>query len=84
MVIKSLWGVLIAAVSVFSADRTLFFLSPYIKNWFHSTPVIVENSNRSSARSMTADTLGWYRYSWDENSLPDSILVYSGRDSLFS
>lgn len=33
---------------------------------------------------MTADTLGWYRYSWDENSLPDSILVYSGRDSLFS
>ena len=25
MVIKSLWGVLIAAVAVFSADRTLFF-----------------------------------------------------------
>ena len=84
MVIKSLWGVLIAAVAVFSADRTFFFLSPYTKNWFDSTPVIVENSNRSSAWSMTADTLGWYRYSWDENSLPDSILVYSGRDSLFS
>lgn len=25
MVIKSLWGVLIAAVAVFSADRTFFF-----------------------------------------------------------
>ena len=43
MVIKSLWGVLIAAVAVFSADRTLFFLSPYAKNWFDSPPVIVEN-----------------------------------------
>ena len=37
MVIKSLWGVLIAAVAVFSADRTFFFLSPYTKNWFNST-----------------------------------------------
>lgn len=84
MVIKSLWGVLIAAVAVFSADRTLFFLSPYAKNWFDSPPVIVENLNRNSAQSMIADTLSWYHYSWDENSLPDSILVYSGRDSLFS
>ncbi len=67
----------------FSAEKTLFFLPPYTKSWFNSTPVVVENSDRSSTRAMTADTLGWFRFSWDENALPDSVLVYSGRDSLF-
>ena len=59
MVIKSLWGVLIAAVAVFSADRTLFFLSPYAKNWFDSPPVIVENLNRNSAQSMILPMVGF-------------------------
>lgn len=79
-----IFPILLFVSIVFSAEKTFFFLPPDTKSWFDSSPIIVENGDRQSFKEMLADTLHWFRYSWDEDSLPDSILIYRDSDSLFS
>lgn len=66
-----------------SSEKTLFVLPPYTETWFHSMPVVVENENKALPLAMSSDTLGWFRYTWAGDSLPDSIFVYKNSDSLF-
>ena len=79
-----IFPILLFVSIAFSAEKTFFFLPPDTKSWFDSSPIIVENGDRQSFKEMLADTLHWFRYSWDEDSLPDSILIYRDSDSLFS
>lgn len=79
-----IFPILLFVSIAFSAEKTFFFLPPDTKSWFDSSPIIVENGDKQSFKEMLADTLHWFRYSWDEDSLPDSILIYRDSDSLFS
>ena len=76
-------GILLFSSVVFSSPKTFFFLPPYTETWFNSTPVVVENGDKTRPLAMSADTLGWVRYTWDGDSLPDSVSVYKDSDSLF-
>lgn len=65
-------------------DVTFFFLKPYEKSRVESNAVIVENRD-GIVRKMTADAAnpGWERFSWDADSLPDSVLIYRETDTEF-
>ncbi len=76
-------SLLVFASFAFSSEKALFVLPPYTETWFHSTPVVVENENKTSPLAMSADTLGWFRFTWDGDSLPDSIFIYKDSDSQF-
>lgn len=76
-------GLLVLASFAVPSEKTLFVLPPYTEPWFRSTPVVVENENKTLSLAMSADTLGWFRYTWDGDSLPDSVFIYKDSDSLF-
>ncbi len=65
-----------------ASRKTLFVLPPYTETWFRSTPVIVEDG-KTLPQAMSADTLGWFHYTWDGDSLPASIFIYKDSDSQF-
>lgn len=81
---KIFFGILLFFASLaVASSKTFFILPPYTETWFNSTPVVVENENKALPLAMSADTLGWFRYAWDGDSLPDSIFIYKDSDSRF-
>ncbi len=80
---KIFTGFLVLASFAMASEKTLFVLPPYTETWFNSTPVVVENGNKALPLAMSADTLGWFRYTWNGDSLPDSIFIYKDSDLRF-
>lgn len=64
---------------------TFYLLVPEYKEWLE-TPPIVKNLTNGNVASMDRDATeyyGWYHYTWEKDSVPDSVFFFSYRDSSF-
>lgn len=76
-------GLFVLASFAIASEKTLFVLPPYTETWFHSTPVVVECENKTMPLAMSADTLGWFRYTWKKADYrPEVFFLYGKSDSL--
>ncbi|MBR2059377.1 MAG: hypothetical protein IJ982_10825, partial [Fibrobacter sp.] len=73
---------LLMLTSLAIAEQVTFFIQvPPSRNWLNETPVLVENGDGIAHRMENVGENGWFGYSWEKNSLPDAIFVYSSKDS---
>ena len=81
---KKIIQFVIFLVAFLQAETFTFYLFvPEYKEWIEAPPAIKNLENGDSV-SMSADEyVGWYYYSWNKNEVPDSVLIYSRRDSSY-
>ena len=83
---KKLTLLLLCAIAILHAESfTFYLLVPEYKEWLE-TPPIVKNLTNGNVASMDRDATeyyGWYHYTWEKNSVPDSVFFFSYRDSSF-
>ena len=73
---------LLMLTSLAIAEQVTFFVQvPTSRNWLNETPVLVENGDGIAHRMENVGENGWFGYTWEKNSLPDAIFVYSSKDS---
>lgn len=74
------------AIAFLQAESfTFYLLVPGYKEWLESPPVI-KNLANDELVSMEEDAdgyNGWFHYTWEKNVIPDSVLIYSHKDSSF-
>ena len=75
---------LMMASTLMSAQVTFFIQVPPSRNWLNENPILVENNDGLVHQMQTAGENGWYSYSWEKDDMPDSIFVYSAKDSAYS
>ncbi|MBR4916353.1 MAG: hypothetical protein IKZ45_04660 [Fibrobacter sp.] len=76
--------VLLLIMSSFSISEqlTFFVQVPSSRNWMMGNPFLVENNDGIRHQMQDAGGDGWFSYSWETDSMPEEILVYSAKDSM--
>ena len=65
-----------------SEQLTFFVQVPSSRNWMMGNPFLVENNDGIRHQMQDAGGDGWFSYSWETDSVPEEILVYSAKDSM--
>lgn len=76
----------LSAIAFLQAESfTFYLLVPEYREWLEMPPII-KNLANGDVIPMERDAeeyYGWYHYTWEKDSIPDSVLIYSSRDTSF-
>lgn len=74
---------ILVASFVSSAEVSFFVQLPLDRNWLTGIPVLIENDDGVIHQMSDVGGNGWFRYSWDNEKIPESVFIYSASDALF-